>query len=459
MLTMRETRPMKPSPSSGGADGRCRLAWWTLALALICGGILRSTWIEDMEWKKDEQWSYRMSQEVGRTQPWPSVGMPTSLKFPNPGLSVWIFVPIGRLAKTPTSMARAIVFLNMIGLIGFAEAVRAYLPAREREPWIWGLALQAVSPYAVRLSRKIWPPSILTPLLLLLWIGHRHRLSRWGAFAWGLAGALIGQVHLSGWFVAAGLAIGTLVAEFRGRLPRSRHWHFWLCGTALGLIGALPWLYALRGLPLSPHAGHVIDRYIIRIIGYLYGVLASATSVLPYVMLGLGLDTQRYRDGPFIDGMAMHVPELLSIFIAMAIVVRLVARLIGAILASGLRWARRVIGHRAGGPGKEEAATSGDTADARGEYPSTGFYLWSTLAIPGVIFVMITNEYFYHYYFVLCPFLFVWLAAIMLPWRHALLALVLAQAVMSGALLNFVHQQGGKIRGEYGSSYARQGNR
>ena len=49
-------------------------------------------------------------------------------------------------------------------------AVRAYLPAKEREPWIWGLALQAVSPFAIRLSRKIWPPSILTPLLLLLWI-------------------------------------------------------------------------------------------------------------------------------------------------------------------------------------------------------------------------------------------------------------------------------------------------
>ena len=232
-------------------DGRNRLAWWTLALALICGGILRWVWIEDMEWKNDEQWTYRMSQEVGRTRPWPSVGMPTSLKFPNPGLSVWIFVPIGRMAKTPTSMARVVVLLNMIGLIGFAGAVRAYLPPREREPWIWGLALQAVSPYAIRLSRKIWPPSILTPLLLLLWISHRYRLARWGAFTWGLVGALIGQVHLSGWFVAMGLAIGTVVAECRGSLPRSRYWHFWLLGSVLGLISALPWARACRVAPLS----------------------------------------------------------------------------------------------------------------------------------------------------------------------------------------------------------------
>ena len=130
---MSESRPITPSTTSGSRDGRCRLAWWTLALALICGGILRSVWIEDMEWKDDEQWSYRMSQEVGRTRPWPWVGMPTSLGFPNPGLSVWLFVPIGRMADTPTSMAHVIVLLNMIGLIGFAGAVRAYLPPRRRE--------------------------------------------------------------------------------------------------------------------------------------------------------------------------------------------------------------------------------------------------------------------------------------------------------------------------------------
>ena len=136
--------------------------------------------------------------------------------------------------------------LNMIGLIGFAWAVRVYLPAREREPWLWGLALQAVSPFAIRMSRKIWPPSTLTPLLLLLWISHQHRQSRWGAFAWGLVGALIGQVHLSGWFVAAGLFIGTVAAERLRCLPRSQNWRRWLLGTVLGLAIALPWASACK---------------------------------------------------------------------------------------------------------------------------------------------------------------------------------------------------------------------
>ena len=55
-----------------------------------------------------------------------------------------MFVAIGRFTNTPASMARAVALLNMIGLFGFAVAVRLYIPSKEREPWLWGLALQAV---------------------------------------------------------------------------------------------------------------------------------------------------------------------------------------------------------------------------------------------------------------------------------------------------------------------------
>jgi len=450
---------MTSNTTSGSQDGRYHLAWWTLALALICGGILRSVWIEDMEWKEDERWSYRMSQEVGRTRPWPWVGMPTSLGFPNPGLSVWMFVAIGRIVSTPTSMARALVLLNMIGLIGFAGAVRVYLPLREREPWLWGLALQAVSPFAIRLSRKIWPPSTLTPFLLLLWISHQHRQARWGAFAWGLAGAVIGQVHLSGWFVATGLALGTVVAECRRSLPRSRYWHWWLFGSVLGLISASPWVRDLSGSTLSLPARLTAIVIMKRVLGYLYGLAATASSVLPFQILGLGDDTPDFEVRPIIDGIPTHVPELLRLFIVLAVVVRIVVRLSGAVVVPGLRWASRINSDDVGRRRDRSAAATREPAHTGRECVSTGFYLWSLIAIPGVIFVMITNVYFYHYYFVLCPFLFVLIAVCLLPWRRVLLGLVVAQALMSYAFLNYVHQTGGTGRGEYGLTYARQGNR
>jgi hypothetical protein len=455
---MRVSRSTPSSTPPGGQVDRNRLAWCVLALALICGGILRSVWIEDMEWKQDERWSYRMSQEVGRSRPWPAVGMPTSLGFPNPGLSVWIFVPIGRIAVTPTAMARVIVSLNMIGLCGFAVAVRAYLPPQERAPWLWGLALQAVSPYAIRLSRKIWPPSILTPLLLLLWISHRHRRSRWGAVAWGMIGALIGQVHLSGWFVAAGLAAGTAVAEWRGRLVRSRSWRWWLVGTLLGLSIALPWARALPRSPMSLPAGSIGDIVTSHVLATLYNLAATATSLLPFSSLGLGHDTEDYEIHPIVAGIPTQVPTLLSWFTFLAIVMRILVRLFGAIVAPGLRWSLRMIGH--GGstrPDGDRSALS-EPAQAGVERASTAFYLWSTVAIPSTLFVLTTNVHFYHYYYVLCPFLFVLFAACILPWRRLLLGLVIAQALMSCVFLSYIHENGGTPRGEYGLSYARQMN-
>jgi hypothetical protein len=36
---------------------------------------------------------------------------------------------------------------------------------------------------------------------------------------------------------------------------------------------------------------------------------------------------------------------------------------------------------------------------------------------------------------------------------------VIAQAIISGVFLNYIHQKGGASRGEYGASYVRQGNR
>ena len=59
----------------------------------------------------------------------------------------------------------------------------------------------------------------------------------------------------------------------------------------------------------------------------------------------------------------------------------------------------------------------------------------------------------------MCPFLFVLVAVCMLPWRRVLLGVVIAQALMSYAFLSYIHQKGGTVRGEYGLSYARQGNR
>ena len=106
-----------------------------------------------------------------------------------------------------------------------------------------------------------------------------------------------------------------------------------------------------------------------------------------------------------------------------------------------------------------DTLTSAGPSQADTQIGATRFYLWSTIGIPSILYILTTNVYFYHYFYVLCPFLFVLVAACMLPWRRVLLGLVIAQAVMSATYLTYLHQNGGTRRGEYGPSYARQGNR
>jgi hypothetical protein len=446
-------------PSSGSEVGRHRLAYWTLAIALIYGGFLRLIWIEDMEWKEDEQWSYRMSQEIGRVQPWPLVGMPTSLGIANPGPSVWVFVAIGRVASSPTSMARAIALLNILGLFAFAATVRFCLPSAQREPWLWGVALEAVSPFAIRMSRKIWAQSILTPLVWFLWISHRYRRTRWGALTWGLAGALIGQVHLSGWFVAAGLVIGTVVAEWRGGLPRMHTWLWWLLGSLLGLSSAVPWALNLPTLPLSLPVTSVAITIQGRVIACLYGLAAASLGMLPFLTLGLGSDQNDFMVGPKIQGIRTHVGDGLAWLILLLVAATVVVRLVGEVLVPGFRYVMRNVASGVGNRPGSPRLQSGEPSGADEESASTGFYLWSTIAIPCTMFICIINVFFYHYFFVMCPFVFVLLAVCLLPWRRALLLVVIAQALLSMAFLSYIHHKGGTLNGDYGLTYARQQHR
>jgi hypothetical protein len=69
-----------------------------LACALACGIVLRLIWPADMEWKADEQRMFSWATAIGVTEPWPSLGMASGVALPNPGLSVWLFVPLAHTA-------------------------------------------------------------------------------------------------------------------------------------------------------------------------------------------------------------------------------------------------------------------------------------------------------------------------------------------------------------------------
>src|ERR1700733_8901336 len=93
-----------------------------LALVLAAGIALRFAYPADIEWKGDEKWTFLHAQLMAAGGPWPSLGMPTSMGAPNPGMSLWVFAGLFALfgVETPPDLARAVQVLNCIALVALA---------------------------------------------------------------------------------------------------------------------------------------------------------------------------------------------------------------------------------------------------------------------------------------------------------------------------------------------------
>jgi hypothetical protein len=191
--------PSHPSPLSRN---------WKLFLifALLAGAVLRLIFVSDMEYKQDEEYMVYRLLNVGKTEAWPWLGIASGVHVKNPGMSVWVFILLGKLfgATEPMGLCRAVMLLNIAALLlAFWFAIR-WLKDSERTPWLWGLALACVNPFAILYHRKIWAQSVLPFFSMLFLMSWWKRATNWGAFFWGFVGACIGQIHMSGFFFAGG---------------------------------------------------------------------------------------------------------------------------------------------------------------------------------------------------------------------------------------------------------------
>jgi hypothetical protein len=291
-----------------------------LAVALLVGAALRLGFYGVIEWKDDERWTFVHAQQMAATGLWPAIGMPSSIGAPNPGLSLWVFSWLIQLgARTPPDLARAVQALNVAALLAFAAFGLVAMPRERREPWLWAAALWAANPASIIIERKIWPPSVL-PLpavgLLWAWSWRRHPAA---AFAWGLLGALMAQIHLGAALFAAALAVWTLVADRRG-FP----WAGFIAGSLVGAMPAVPWAIELagRGWPRGGHPDPSVSFYL----------------RWPSFLLGNGPEYTLNRAGfadflttPLVDGVRTHLAAVMQAALVAAtavLVVRAAAKLL-----------------------------------------------------------------------------------------------------------------------------------
>jgi 4-amino-4-deoxy-L-arabinose transferase-like glycosyltransferase len=402
-----------------------------MILVLLLGALLRLVWVEDMEYKGDETWTFERTQQT--TEPLPLLGMPTSVEIRNPGMSLWIFQLMARIfnANDPTALARSVQLLGIGAIVALVLFARWCVGPGERELWLWAAALLSVNPLVVLFERKIWPPSVLPIFAVAFLAGWWYR-KRWGgALFWGLVGACMGQIHLAAYFFALGFAAWALCLD-----RRQVAWKWWALGSVLGAVPLWPWVrYLATELPAHSPSKFVF-KHVLELKFWTRWILEPLGVGLQHP---LRLDFPDFLRFPLVEGRPTYLVALLH-FLVIGVGLWVLAR-----AALYLSWAR----------GRWRRFLSGkDSASA--------FTLNAALWGCGLCMTLSLLPIHRHYMIVAYPLEMLWLARLALVQprldvgRKLLGFLCAAQLLLSVSFLSYIHINEGARRGDYGIAYASQ---
>jgi hypothetical protein len=229
---------------NGSETHRRQVTAWSifLCLAMIAGALLRFSYVNDMEYKEDEEYNFTQTQLIGNSQPWPWVGIASGVYLVNPGMSIWVFAVLAKLLgiHQPTDLAHAVQGFALLGICLILPFAFRFLKGEERETWLWAYCLAMVNPFLILYQRKLWPEPFLPFFSMLTFMGWWKKSTPFGCVLWGVTGAILGQIHMSGFFFSAALFLWTLIWE-----RKSVQWRFWFLGSVIGSLPLIPWaIYA-----------------------------------------------------------------------------------------------------------------------------------------------------------------------------------------------------------------------
>jgi hypothetical protein len=421
--------------SSAPSTARFGLGPWLLGATLLFGAALRLIWGGAIEYKQDEAWLCRLVTDHVTRGEWAALGMPSSQHVRVPGLSVWVYYPLGRLfgIDEPTALARGVQFSSIAALVGLALFAWRCVPAAEREPWLWAAALIAVNPVAVIFQRKLWPPCMLPVFCLVFLIGWWHRDRRWGALIWGIVGACLGQIHATGFLFAFSILLTTITAARRGVC-----WGWWLIGSVVGSLPMLPWLHYLA-YDRDSVGSNALDLH-----RWVEGKfwLHWITEPIGLDLRGVfGADHANYLRWPIVGGCPTYG----------AAIAQVLSGVLGAAIffVAVQRWRRRRL---------EWGQPTAPTASAL--LVRAGFVCF------GLLLTIAAVRFYRHYLIVTFPLMALWLARLTLPdggtdrerilGRRLLVGLCAVNALNCVLMLSYLHVEGGAPHGPFGPSYEAQ---
>ncbi|HTX09274.1 MAG TPA: hypothetical protein VME22_11720 [Solirubrobacteraceae bacterium] len=402
--------------------------------AVGLGIVLRLIWPSDMEYKGDEHYAY-----VHALVATPALlGQRASVGIPNPGMGEWVYWLIAHLerllsggAPSPVALDRGVMVLNVLTLVALMVFALRVVSPRERQPWLYATALQAVNPMAILFSRKLWIECLLAPFALGMLFAWWRRRTRAGAFAWGVLGLWLGQIHMTGLFLAPALVVWTALFD-----RRSVRWRWWVAGSALGAVTLIPWLLHL----LSSHSAGAHN---------FSGILGSdgnfwyfwlTTPIGRPILTSFGSQAGNLLAWPQIAGVSVHLVGLAEDVSIVAAVITF-AKAFGALLEGRLRPEL----------GTDRVRRSDTTLVVSAATIGFGILLTASGVVIWRHYVTVA--------FVL-PFLFLALAGVRAGrlGRRLLTLIVIAQATMSVGYISYIHSNRGAPGGDYGYAFDSPGN-
>jgi hypothetical protein len=380
-----------------------------------------------MEWKDDEKIMYTMAHKAVDEGTFPVAGMRSGGGIVNLGMSVGVFAFIAMITKDPVSMNRVVQSLNVLSILCFLIFVFLKVEKAEREIWLFGIALAAISPLAVIFSRKIWAQDILPIISFIVILSNAYRGKKWGAFLWGLSGALIGQIHMSGFFFAGGLFIFTLLYDHFNNIKFK--WAYWLAGSFIGSLTLIPWILFMLN---NPQISRQSLLNILQFNFYIYWFIDSQGLNVYY---SLRKDFWEYIKEPYLFEIPTYLSAIAHLFLV-TVSVFTITRIVNIVKTTFNQIRHHTF------------LTKTFT-----NISLTRFYLSSILLGLGVLMTLSGTTINPHYLICAFPFQYIFLAKVLEKQKKILKSVIIAQMVITITFLVFIHKNNGAIQGDYGKAY------
>ena len=190
---------------------------------MAVGAVLRLRHLGAVEFKGDEQEALNLGIRLladhpwSSSAPWPAHGMLSSNSVANAPLLNWLMAGAWAMSHDPVWATALVAVVNAMSLYPLWLWARRHM---DEQRALLTLAIAAVSPFTVILSRKLWGQDLLLPgVLAALWAIDEFRRGRWwrAVALSGVATLVMGQLHQSG---AIGLVLLPLAAAVQWVIDR-----------------------------------------------------------------------------------------------------------------------------------------------------------------------------------------------------------------------------------------------